>query len=33
MAISHDPVIVEHARTVWNRVWDNAVPHMDYVKE
>ncbi|GAB2652683.1 DUF6879 family protein [Nocardia goodfellowii] len=30
--ISHDPVIVDHARAVWNRVWDKAIPHADYIQ-
>lgn len=30
--ISKDPVIAVHARTVWNRVWDKAIPHAEYVK-
>jgi hypothetical protein len=30
--ISNDPVIVHHARTVWNRVWQNATPYTEYVK-
>jgi hypothetical protein len=30
--ISEDPVIVDHARVVWGRVWDKAIPHADYVQ-
>lgn len=29
---TQDPVIVDYIRTVWNRVWDKAVPHADYIK-
>lgn len=31
-AFTRDPVIVGHCRAVWNRVWDKAVPHADYVR-
>ncbi|MEV6319866.1 DUF6879 family protein [Nocardia sp. NPDC051787] len=31
-AITHDPVVVEHARAAWNQVWDEAVSHAEYVK-
>jgi hypothetical protein len=30
-AVTTDPVMVEHCRTVWNRVWDKAVPHAEYL--
>ncbi|OXR40518.1 hypothetical protein B7C42_07457 [Nocardia cerradoensis] len=29
-ALTTDPRIVDYCRQVWNRVWDNAVPHADY---
>jgi hypothetical protein len=31
VAITTDPVIVEHCRAVWNRVWDKGVPHAEYI--
>ena len=31
-ALTHDPVIVNHCRAVWNRVWDRAVPHAEYFR-
>lgn len=30
-ALTIDPVIVEHCRAVWNRVWDKATPYSEYV--
>ncbi|MGL5810753.1 MAG: DUF6879 family protein [Nocardioides sp.] len=30
--ISEDPTIVGYARTVWNRVWNRARPHAEYVE-
>jgi hypothetical protein len=30
-AVTIDPVIVEYVRSVWNRVWDQAVPHAEYI--
>ncbi|WP_454196274.1 DUF6879 family protein [Nocardia sp. Marseille-Q1738] len=30
-AFTQDPVIVGHCRAVWNRVWDKAVPHDEYI--
>ncbi|QIS20468.1 DUF6879 family protein [Nocardia terpenica] len=31
-ATTTDPVIVEYIRSVWNRVWDKAVPHAEYIR-
>lgn len=31
LAVTTDPVIVEHCRAVWNRVWDKGVPHAEYI--
>ncbi|MGY1865270.1 DUF6879 family protein [Nocardia gipuzkoensis] len=31
-AVTTDPVIVEYARSVWDRVWDKAVPHAEYIQ-
>ncbi|MEU7141102.1 DUF6879 family protein [Nocardia sp. NPDC046473] len=32
LAVTTDPVIVDYIRAVWNRVWDRAVPHAEYIR-
>jgi hypothetical protein len=31
-ATTTDPVIVDHCRTVRDRVWDRAIPHSEYAR-